>query len=152
MNRVITLFLFFLSFTTFGQGVLNKGAYIIISPSTSVTITGSSGNFNNGSSSVTELNGSLYLQGDFTNNGSFNSTSGVITFNGNNDQIAGGNSTTFYNLVDSNFYQLLINMPVLHVKNQLSLKGNKIFLQNNEIKLGSYGSPPTPGILIRTSG
>jgi hypothetical protein len=153
MNRVFTFIFVLTGFLTSGQGLMNKGAFIVVSPSTCVTISGSSGNFTNDSSSTTELKGNLYLQGNLTNSATFTSISGMVNFFGTTNQTVGGNSTAFFNLVDSNILaQLIVNMPVLKVKNRLTLKGSKIFLQNNEIKLGTFGSPPTPGTLVRNSG
>jgi hypothetical protein len=153
MNRVFTFIFVLLGFFASGQGLINQGAYIVVSASTSLTISGNSGNFTNDVTSTTDLKGNLYVQGNFTNLATFTSASGMVTFNGSIDQTIGGNSTAFYNMVDSNIsYSLVVNMPVLRVKNRLTLKGSKIFLQNNEVKLGTYGTPPNPGTLVRNSG
>ena len=45
----------------------------------------------------------LYVGGDFTNNGTFSTSSGTVNLNGTNAQTIGGsNSSTFYNLVLNN--------------------------------------------------
>ncbi|MEI6853443.1 MAG: hypothetical protein WCL06_11390, partial [Bacteroidota bacterium] len=77
MSKFFTFLFLILGFSAVGQGLLNNGAYIVVSASTYVTINGATGNFknqNSGTSAVTDFKGDLLLQGNFTNNATLNCT------------------------------------------------------------------------------
>lgn len=153
--KIYVVFIFiFAAFTDLSaQGIMNNGAYLVISPSTTLTISNTNGHYSNLSGSTTVVNGSLYLQGNFTNNATFTSTSGTVVLNGSAVQTIGGSTspTTFYNLsLNNSGDSVVIGISNARVNNQLTLNSSKIFINTNEITLGS--SAASPGTLDYTAG
>lgn len=83
------------------------------------------------------------IGGDFSNSGTYTTSTGTITFNGSSVQNVGGTSTTnFYNLTNSNSSTGIILTGNIGVSNTLSMSGTtaNIDLNGNTINLSSTGS------------
>jgi hypothetical protein len=138
MSKSFTFLFLFLSLSVFGQGLQNNGAYLVISPSTSVTISGTDGDFNNKNTatSTTIVNGSLYLSGDFTNSRAFGPASGTVIFNGSATQeIFWTGSGSFNNLTLEN---TAVGTTDIYLRNDIEINGTGTF--NNGIVNYNGGS------------
>jgi hypothetical protein len=159
MNKYSTLIFFFLfvSFSSFGQGLVNYSAYMRIQANAVITISGAAnGNFKNDNTLAnvnqrTVVDGDLFLTGNFTNNANFTSNTGRVTFNGTTNQTLGGTSNpiAFYNLVENNSTGLTINLANVNVTNQLTMTLGNINLNANELTLGT--STANVGTLVYTN-
>jgi hypothetical protein len=96
-----------ISFSCFGQGLINNGAHIEVTPGGFICISGGAGtgNFQNQddgiSTGIVENQGTIEVSGDWNNVSTanvFNSSSGTVRLTGANQAIQGTTSTFFNNL------------------------------------------------------
>ncbi len=139
MSKSFTFLFFFISVSVFGQGLQNNGAYMVISPSTAITISGgTNGDFINKSSATTDVNGSLYLTGDFTNSAVFGPATGTVILNGANQQDiywTGTGTGGFYNLTLEN---TAVGTTDIYLNDDIEINGTGTF--NNGIVNYNGGS------------
>lgn len=90
-------------------------------------------NINSGSKLSCNSTSSLTVKGNWSNSGVFTAKQSTIFFNGTVPQFIGGDSvSTFYNLVNTNATNVLMNKPV-NIKNRLSLNSGTFNTQNNKL-------------------
>ncbi len=116
--------LFFLIVTfplvAFSQGIINNGAYIVITNTSNIYINGATGNYTSQSGGLisnASAGGTITLIGNWTNNAAnvaFNNDGSTVNFSGANQTIGGSNSSTFFNvnLLGSGTKTLNINTTV----------------------------------------
>jgi hypothetical protein len=105
-----TIFLLsFVSYTAFGQGLINNGAYIVLSSGPYIEINGSTGNYLNQDASgpsygriTVNTSGTIDVNGNWTNNSAdptdnvFTSSVGTVELVGT-AQVIGGTASTYFN-------------------------------------------------------
>jgi hypothetical protein len=90
--------------TIFAQGILNNGAFIVMTGSSQIVIVGgTNGDYlSQANGRITpSTNTGILLEGDWTNNAGntgFTADAGSVTMNGANQSINGSSSTTFFDL------------------------------------------------------
>jgi hypothetical protein len=127
-------------------GLRNTGAHIYVSQDATLMVQGTQGDFTNASANGTpgtiDLQGSLYLQGDWTNNASTGSllwdASGTVVFNGSNQQRIRGNRTTSFQTVMLN-EDVVVQTPYT-LGSVLDLRQGRMFLGENDLRLGANSS------------
>jgi hypothetical protein len=105
------------------------------------TIVAAEGSFTITPAGSTENGGDFYLKGHWTNNGTYITSTGNITFWGTRaETINGTNSTTFYNAVENKpagNVSLNINTNVSHVlsltNGELDLNSHKLWITNSAV-------------------
>jgi len=90
MIKFLFLGIFLIPFYLFSQGLYNNGANIVVASSANIII--KNGNFVNENNGQVDLDGKIYLTGDFTNNAANNvftnvGTDGEVVFNGTTQAI-----------------------------------------------------------------
>lgn len=125
------------------QGMINNGANIIVQSGSNLII--SNGGYTNGASGLINNEGTIKVDGDWTNNASnavFTSinTTGTVDLNGNSSQSIGGtNPTTFEQLIVSGTGTKTLNVNNtkinynLSVNGILSLNSNTLIIDNNSV-------------------
>ncbi len=119
MKKVIH-FLFSLPLFCFSQGLINNGAYIVLTNTSNIYIDGATGNYTNQSGGLisnSSAGGTITLLGNWTNNAAnvaFNNDGSTVIFSGANQSIGGTNSSTFFNvnLLGSGTKTLNVNTTV----------------------------------------
>lgn len=106
MTRLYILALILIPFFSFSQGLYNNGANIVVSTNANVVI--ANGNFVNDNNGQVDLDGKIYVSGDFTNNAANHvfknvDNDGEVIFNGTTQTI----NASIANYVD--FEKVTIN-------------------------------------------
>ena len=116
--------------TTISSGTVNLGANQALS-----------NNLNNsGTIDVTASNYSLSLTGNFTNNGTFTSHSGTVTFNGGSAQtISGTTDPNFYNFTLNNASGVSISLNTT-VQGTFTFNSGKFTTQGYTLTIGTNGT------------
>ncbi|MGQ9819929.1 MAG: hypothetical protein ACUVQ1_08445 [Candidatus Kapaibacteriales bacterium] len=129
------MLLFFALTTSFAQLYLSPGVNVTLRPGAVVTIN-TNLVISNGSALTQNNSGSIYIKGNWTNNGTFNSGTGTVTFNGATLQsIAGSQSTTFYNLTISKSGGNLSLNTSSSVGGTLDFQSNSLIELDNGVNL-----------------
>ena len=104
---------------------------IILEGSSVLTVTGNI-SINAGSVLTTNTAGTIYVGGNWTNNGSFNAGTGTVQMNGSS--IAGiVGAETFYNLIISNTSDVITAGSDLTIDNKLTLRPNACLTVNGAL-------------------
>ncbi len=158
MRKYLFILLLF-PFYSFAQGLINNGAYIVVSNGSNIYIDGATGNYTNTNSGLisnSSAGSTITILGNWINNGgnaAFNNDGATVRFSGATQSIGGSNSSTFYNvnLVGSGAKTLNINTSVggistltgvLSIGTQLlDLNGYTLTIRN-----------PLPGAITFSSG
>ncbi|MBL7884370.1 MAG: T9SS type A sorting domain-containing protein [Bacteroidia bacterium] len=103
MKKYLLLFLL-IPLISFSQGLINNGAYIVMTNTSNIYIDGATGSYTNQSGGLISnatTGGIITLFGNWTNNAAnvaFNNDGTTVNFSGANQTIGGTNSTTFFNV------------------------------------------------------
>jgi hypothetical protein len=84
--------------------------------------------------------GSLSLAGNWTNNGTFNSGTGTVVFNGNTDQTIAGTEANSFNNININNGNNLILSANINISGTLTLTNGSLNIVDKNIDLGTSGS------------
>ncbi|UPT66238.1 MAG: T9SS type A sorting domain-containing protein [Sphingobacteriales bacterium JAD_PAG50586_3] len=133
------------------QGIVNNGANIVVVSGSNIIV--SSGGYTNGTNGVINNEGTIKVEGDWTNNASntvftsYNST-GIVELNGNTAQAIGGtNPTTFESLtVSGTGVKTLANNNntvnnILTLDGIVSLNSNTLIVNNNSVAAIQQNTP-----------
>jgi len=117
---IIILIVIFNVTPAVSQGILNNGSKIVLTSGSYLKIYGSNANYTNatsGTDGTIDNEGTISLQGNWTNNASNNvfinlNTSGEVIFNGTSAQTIGGTSKTiFEKFTINNSTGIILNVP-----------------------------------------
>jgi hypothetical protein len=133
------------------QGMINNGARIVVQSGANLIV--SNGGYTNGASGLIDNEGTIKVDGDWTNNASnsvFTSinTTGLVDLNGNSAQsIGGSNPTNFEQLTVSGTGTKTLNVNntqvyyLFTVDGILSLNSNRLIIENNSVAAIQQNTP-----------
>ncbi len=149
MKKVLSYCLFLIAGMSLGQGLIQNGAYIVVSTGANIVVDGTSGNYTSNGNSIIDLapNSFLRISSNWINNGStsiFKDNDGRVELKGAAVNIMGSAMTSFpdLNLTGNGNVYMLTDVLVgggysgggngiLRLQNsKLSLQGRKLILNN----------------------
>jgi len=141
------LFIVTISSTLFAQGIVNNGAAIVLTNSANIYVDGGSnaGFLNSGAAQINS-DGTILLEGDWTNNGSTDvftniDNQGSVNFVGSTaQQIGGSHSTTFENIDINNSGSDVILDYNQVVSYNLTMTQGDLDLKDKTVDLGANGT------------
>ncbi len=118
------------------QGLVNNGAYLVVTSGTSVYVDGSSGNYTSESSGIINTSGTttLILEGNWVNNSSntgFSTSGSTLELAGTTQSIAGNQASSFY-IIDGNGTGTCSISQNITVTNTLDLGASQVFDMNGK--------------------
>ncbi len=127
---------------SYSQGIqLNSGARFTINSGTTFTLIGTTSDIINSSSSYLVNQGTILLEDDFSNSGTYTSTTGIMKFNGGTQQeIRGTGSPTFFNIEVNNSSTGVLLLQPITVSNTLTLTSGNLDVNGFNINLSASGS------------
>lgn len=137
----------FFPFSNFAQGLINNGAYIVLTDQSTVNIAGTTGHYTNQNGGLIKnstTGGKLNLDGNWTNNAAnsvFSNDGTTVVFKGSAAQsIAGTNATGFYNLTASGGSTKTFNTVTSTVSRLVTVESSTTLNANNKLRLLSTAS------------
>ncbi len=164
-NNLLTIIFLLFSSGIFSQGVYNNGGKIVIGSGVTMYINGTGGNYRN-ETNVTngsmDLNGTLTIQGNITNNVAVTDIlstvggSSAVILNGTASQTLGGTTTssfTFNNLTVNNSGGIVLDKNAL-VNGTMTFTSGLLNIGNNNFTFGpasvSAGTPSAASMIVAT--
>ncbi len=126
----------------FSQGLVNNGAYLVMTSGSHIYIDGdANGGYTNSGAAYINSNGRLTLEGDWINNGTTDvytsiDNSGSTVFKGTTlQEIGGSHSTTFENLTLNNTGDGAYVSSDEKIQNNLTMTDGDFDLRDNDVEL-----------------
>lgn len=105
--------------------------------------------------STSGVSQTIFLTGDFTNNGTFTQgTNNTVTFDGSSNRIISGNNITFYNLTINSFSSVSLSNNIT-VNNTLTLSSGLLYTTNDTLTVNgniSVSSPSATKMIVLDDG
>lgn len=140
------------------QGLLNNGAYIVMSGASQIYVSGATGHYLSQSSGriTPSATGIITIEGNWTNNAGntgFTADAGTVVMNGAAESINGSASTTFYNLTLQGSGTKTLNVAtsvggVVTTTGVLSMGSRPLDLNSNNLTITN----PATGAITYTTG
>ncbi len=142
-NKFYTLIIaLFIVNISFSQGLINNGANIVITSGANIYIDGdANGGYTNQGAGQINSDGTIYLEGNWTNNGSTDvytaiDNTGATVFSGTTlQEIGGSHNTTFENLTMNNTGSGAFISRDEQIQYTLTMTDGDFDLRNNDIQL-----------------
>ncbi|MGV3510039.1 MAG: T9SS type A sorting domain-containing protein [Sphingobacteriaceae bacterium] len=137
----------FLPFFSLAQGLINNGAYIVLTDQSTVNIAGTTGHYTNQNGGLIKnstTGGTINLDGNWINNATntaFSNDGATVAFKGATAQsIAGTNATGFYNITASGGNTKTFNTVTSTVSRLVTVESSTTLNANNKLRLLSTAS------------